>query len=651
MNKIIKLFFSLAVISLILSSCTPDDYNLGTTDVKSEDLVEGIAYTIEHDAQNPNIIYLKSLMGNQYTPVWTHPQGRSQSQIVTLKIPFAGTYEVEFGVETPGGIVYGAKVTFEVADMYAGFISDEVWTMVAGGAGESKTWYLDLDADAVSRHFLGPIYFFTNTYTWDALHTASGDNYLDATVWKWDEAIAPLGNEDGSDAEWKWLADYPGNTWMCDAADFGTMTFDLIGGANISVDQEAYGLGTYSGSYLLDTENHTIAFTDAYPVHDSNRDAEMKEATEFRILYLTEDFMQIMVVPSGVCYNYISKFFRDNWTPGEEAEPEPSYDGDANSDLTTSTTTTKKWTLSLSNPYDWANLDGSLMNGWKTPEDYAATGWAPYDESLIENISLIMTKTGDNSGTYIFTDGNGDETNGSYTIDEKNNIDFGQYISFTISGWVSLATTVENTLRLISTETDALGSITGIWLGQRSTEKDEYSAYHFEPAASQDGTTDPDAALKDLLCAKIWKLDMDGTVQPDGDGQGGPITFTDEAYSWTWWPAPGTHYGAGDAGADYGTMKFDPDGTVSVNQNVITGGTTESSQTLDGTWTYDPDTKKVTMSVGMLHPSTASYAVADWGDTTLKSVSSGYLRLGVMRSEELSGEGAAVMMYNFIPAE
>ncbi len=465
----------------VFAACSPEDYSLGNIDVKSGDLVEGIAFKIEHDKTNPNIVYLTNLMDARYTPLWVHPQGRSQEKVVTLKIPFAGTYEVQFGVETRGGAIYGEKATFVVDDMYAGFISDEMWTMLAGGAGKEKTWLLDLDKDKLSRHFLGPIYFFTGTYGWDNLHTANGDNYLDADVWDWKKAITPLGNADGSAAEWYWLADYAGNSWMCDPADFGTMTFDLKNAANVTVDQQAYGLGTHKGTFMLDTEKHTIGFTDAFPLHDSNHDNEVKTALEYRILYLSENFMQIMVVPSGTCYNYISKEYRDNWVPSDQPDPEPPYNGNANEDLTTSTTTTKKWKLSVNSPYNWTNLAGGFLNSWSKTEDYTASGWAPYNASLIKNISLSMSRTSNAGGEYVFTDGDSKEIKGTYTIDEKNNVNFGENISFVLSDWVNLATTSENTLRLLITEKDALGSISGMWLGQRAADKDEYMAYHFEP--------------------------------------------------------------------------------------------------------------------------------------------------------------------------
>ena len=133
MNKIIKLFTLLPVLAILFTACSPDDFMLGTVDVKPEELVEGIAFKIEHDANNPNIVYLKSLMDPKYTPHWVHPQGSSQDQVVTLKIPFAGTYTVRFGVMTRGGIVYGEDVRFKVEDMYADFISDPLWSKLEIG--------------------------------------------------------------------------------------------------------------------------------------------------------------------------------------------------------------------------------------------------------------------------------------------------------------------------------------------------------------------------------------------------------------------------------------------------------------------------------------------------------------------------------------
>jgi hypothetical protein len=311
MNKIFKFFTLLSVVAMMFTSCSPDEYALGAKDVQPGDLVEGIAYKIEHDATNPNIIYLKSLMGSKYTPLWNHPQGRSQDQTVTLKMPFAGNYKVQFGVETQAGVVYGDTVSFKVDNMYAGFISDRLWTKLSGGAGKSKTWYLDLNADAVSKYFLGPLYFYGTNDSWESVTN---------------------GVKVGGDS-WNWNPDYKGNSWLMTAADFGSMTFDLIGGAHVSVEHKTIAArGTEHGTYMMDVDNHTLKLSDAGILHDIARDGIVTQWGDAKILSLTDNSMQLAVLrdndpKEGKCllvYNFISKEYSDAWTPGVVAEPEPT---------------------------------------------------------------------------------------------------------------------------------------------------------------------------------------------------------------------------------------------------------------------------------------------------------------------------------------
>lgn len=659
MNKLFNISTLIAFLALVLTSCSPDNPDLGRVDVKAEDLVEGIAFDIEHDAENPNIVYLTSKMGGRYTPLWNHPQGRSQKEKVTLKMPFAGTYKVEFGVMTRGGAIYGEPVTFEIDDMYAGFIEDDVWTMIAGGAGESKTWYLDLDADAVSRHFEAPLYFFTGTYSWDALHTPTGDNYLDSDAWDWKKAISPLADEDGN-AAWYWLADYPGNSWMCEAANYGSMTFDLIDGANVVVDQEEYGLNKSTGTYMLDVDEHTISFTDAKPLHVVERTDEVAAATEFRILYLTEEFMQIMVVPSGTSFNYISKEYRDNWTPGEEEEPEPPYDGNANDDLTTSVTNTKTWNANLDAPYNWASLGGEFKNTWIKNADGIPVyeDWEPpYDADALSLIEMKLTKEGDNTGTYEVVNSLGETFEGDYSVDDKNWIDFGQDFEL-ISGldWVSFGTS-EGKVRMISTEKDALGNIKVLHLGVLNPgNATEYMTIALVQGAGSGSTEDPEVTIKKMLCAKSWKLDYDVTVQKTLPGDiyvQGPMTFFELGENaWSWSPDVGTHDATGTKEIDGdGRMKFEMDGSVTITHQAIKEeeSDTYTYNDLQGTWSIDLENNKLTMSVGMLHPADYSEVVEDWGDITIYSIEPNVLILQSWRSEELSGEGEMHLSYFFVP--
>lgn len=480
--------------TVLITSCSRDKYLLGDMDVLPSELVEGIAYKIEHDATNPNIVYLTSLMDSKYTPLWDHPQGRSQDKRVTLRIPFSGTYTVKFGVQTRGGIVYGEPATFDVDQMYAEFISDEMWTMLAGGPGQEKKWHLDLDAEAVSRFYLGPMYFYGTGDWWGTIH-GTGE---------------PLNSD-----SWNWQPDYKGNSWLMPTGDYGTMTFDLKGGANVTVDHKVLAKNQ-KGTFLIDTENKTMRMVDAQPLHGQPQDGIVVDWGNIRIMSLTENTMQLGVLRDPVLsgegaallvFNYISEDYKNNWVPGDQPEPEPPYTGNANDDLTTSTSTKKTWGLSLKTPYNWTGLAGNFLNTWSKAEDYAASGWAPYDAGMISKVSLVLDKTGASNGTYVFTDGAGNPISGSYTTDDKNNIIFDNNISFSISGWVSLSTTSEKKLRIISVEKDALGVVNGLWLGQRDPLKDEYMVYKFEPKATG-GVVDPMAAWRSALVGKTFQPDV-----------------------------------------------------------------------------------------------------------------------------------------------
>ena len=307
--------FLCTVLMVAMTSCTPDDYSLGQKMNTNE-----LKFSVTQNPDDPNMIILTS-QTDGVVPVWTTPSGQSTEDIDTLKIAFAGDYNIIYGVETPGGYVQSTDTThILLTSNNFDYVNDPLWTLLSGGVGESKTWYLDLDAEGISRSFNGPIWFFTDSYAWDNLHSSSGGNYIDSKTWAATDAIVPNVGDDGSTATWFWESDWPGNTWICNAADFGTMTFDLKDGANVQVDQKAYGLNSYSGTYFLDADDHTIQFTNSYPLHDSSRDADVKAATEFRVLYLSDDCLQIFVPSVGVSYNYISKEYRDKWNEENGAE-------------------------------------------------------------------------------------------------------------------------------------------------------------------------------------------------------------------------------------------------------------------------------------------------------------------------------------------
>jgi len=426
MMKLKRYIYSfVAATALLLAACSPDSHELGGKDVATEDLVQGIAYTVSVD-QATNTVVLKSLMDNQYSVSWIHPQGRSQAKELTLRIPFDGDYEVTFGVETRGGVVYGEPYQFSLDNVNPDLLTDELWTLISGGVGQQKTWVIDLDANGVSKYFVGPLYFFGMDDNWDTNHGAA----------------AP----EGADS-WSWQADWAGNTWITDAKDFGTMTFDLKNGAHVVVNDLDNG-ASYTGTYLLDPENHTISFSDAKMLHLSSYDAIVTNwSTSLKLFSLTEHTMQIAVVrdnsSEGECllvFNFISKEAYDdpsllpsaNSSTGFEEVPvtNPAFD-DLNTSLTTTTISSLTYKLSEDAPYDWLWWNGASgewqSNGFASISDYPS--WAPVPEG-IDEVSLKLESTSADGGEYTATQADGQEISGKYTVEDGNKVVFDQTVTF-----------------------------------------------------------------------------------------------------------------------------------------------------------------------------------------------------------------------------
>ena len=136
MNIKKSLYWSVAG-AFLLAACTPDDHSLSMPDLQPADLVQGKAYTVDVDAQNT--ITLKSLLDKSYNCYWIHPNGRAQGNVATLALPFAGTYEVTFGVDTRGGVVYGAPYQFQINTNNMSLLEDPLYTYLTGGVGQSKS--------------------------------------------------------------------------------------------------------------------------------------------------------------------------------------------------------------------------------------------------------------------------------------------------------------------------------------------------------------------------------------------------------------------------------------------------------------------------------------------------------------------------------
>jgi hypothetical protein len=264
--KILYFFFGIA---MLFTACTPKEYELGALMDKS-----ALKFTVTQSSDNPNDVILESLTPN-VTPSWVTPYGQSLRVKDTVNVPFPGTYKFVYGVESDGGFVQADTSVVIITTIDRNTVSEPLWVDLTGGYGNSKTWVLDIDANQKSKYFNGPAYF-------------AGLNYS----WEWDAGWA---------------------SWIMPAADYGTMTFDILNDSlHFSSDNKTLpDLGKAKGTFMLYTSSMELSTFGAQLVHDGTSGARVVDWTAKALIKsLDANSMQIVeVIDSGtqwIIYNYIS---------------------------------------------------------------------------------------------------------------------------------------------------------------------------------------------------------------------------------------------------------------------------------------------------------------------------------------------------------
>jgi len=457
-----------------LAACTPESDSMGTVDLTTAQLAENTGFSVDVD-QTSNQVVFKSLLPSSYSVYWEYGpaptsdavsiSGTSTTSTYQVGIAFDGDYYVRMGVQTRGGLVFSDRAIFHINAMNPNLISDAAWTMLTGGVGNSKQWVLDLDAAGTSLKFGGPKWFYTSGMSWDSFHNIAGENYLDSDQWDSSTAIDPT-----YASEWYWTADWAGNGWICGAADYGVMTFDLINGANVDVN------GT-KGSFNMDVASHTISFTGVIPLSPNQSDAIIGQRPDgtYKIIYLTDNAMQIMFDGGSndntpFTFNYISKEFKDSYvapiiTTITLPKGWKDYVQPFNQNITT-------YKFDEDTPFGWFTLAG---------DEIQRTGFAS-DPDIADAEFELNSKT----KSFKMTDISGNVTEGTYEISDDGVLTFSELPSFGISTNknIKFASTTSQ-LQVISYElSDRTGDLTDLWLGSRQYDDQgnayEYLAYHFK---------------------------------------------------------------------------------------------------------------------------------------------------------------------------
>lgn len=451
---------------MLFSACSADDHDLPAPDVTVDDLAEGISFSVTRDADNPNIVYLKSLLPSSYQVVWEHPMGRTQAAECTLRMPFDGNYEVKFGVNTRGGYVWSNPVAFTIEDFCADFVAGEAWEFLAGGAGNSKTWVPDNGNYGMKQGFYSC--FDPSTVHADMINN-NGNWTTDGKTW-WEPAN--------------------GDVDITDADLIGEMTFSLQGKAGVSVKFEnGISPAVQEGIFNFDTDGYTMSidgaqFLHALWAHDKSEDW----SKGLQVLVLTKDQLMIGNYRSEAlsgegrciyCWNFVSKEYADSYVPPVVTEePTPTLPEDWKNALE-SQVAYCSWNLDADVPFDWFTLDGTRKNGYAAPKDYPSA-YTPieFDDPLKLKLATLSREM------FTLTTPAG-SVEGTYSITDDGFIKFDTSLGATLIAGDKMffQTDADNSLRVLSYDTDDLGRISDLWVGVKETDFSgkgvQYVGYHF----------------------------------------------------------------------------------------------------------------------------------------------------------------------------
>ena len=426
--------------ALLFAACSPDEYSLDKPDLQPEDLVAGVAFSVTVD--ETNTVTLKSLLPESYNCFWTQPNGRSQGNEVKIQLPFAGTYEVKFGVDTRGGIVYSEPYQFELTTNNMSLLENPLYEYLTGGVGKSKTW-VPVDKNYGVGNCSGPMMYCNPD---DVVNDGSGstDIAINHMVPNWDPGFQ------------SWLI--PADNAFMDSY----MTFSLsdVSGCTITEYRGESGVkGSSTGTTLngkfnlnVSDKNHPkLSFTDTYLLHHVGADDMCENyTTDLFITELTPYFLQVATMRTNsegswwIIWNFIAKDVQD----GKVTIPtdDPGYVNPAKpvlpeiDDLTTKIFTTdingvsyqgEAMTFLASDEaaYDWMWWNGGTSAWESVVNGNYGSAWAPKWGDDIADMELTFAKKKD--GTYTYTVG---EQSGSLEIKDGKLV-FDKVVTlFTVNG-------------------------------------------------------------------------------------------------------------------------------------------------------------------------------------------------------------------------
>ncbi|MCH5241093.1 MAG: hypothetical protein J1F67_01535 [Muribaculaceae bacterium] len=404
----IKLFCGIGVTLLVLSACTEEKFSYEAPDVNSADLVEGKAYSVTIDPET-NLVTLKNLLGDSYVASWVTPNGITKGSEVSFSLPFSGNYEVQFGVMTRGGMVYGNPYTFELPYNNFSLLSDEIWTNLAGGVeveddgtviSNPVTW-VPMNRKFGKHNGSAPVTYLSPD---DVHNNGSGDNDLKFGTDNWTENWDP--------GFQSWLIDSD-NPYMDSEM---TMYLDAQQGCVAEIKRvTSSGETNYTTTFnlnLSDPDRPTVTFNQGDMLYAEWGNGMCSNySTDIKLIECTPYVLQFATMrtnsegPWWIVWNFIRKELKEDPslfpTDGPElqevSDPKlPSYEnleellftivGDDASYLSTQTTLV----MDEEKPYDIYYWNNAGEGNWEWMNGYGSS-WAPAYGGA-EDFSLTLSK-------------------------------------------------------------------------------------------------------------------------------------------------------------------------------------------------------------------------------------------------------------------
>ena len=468
-----KLFMLLfAVVPLMfLASCETDE-----PDKKDEanEFLPVLDDNFEYTVDGNNVNFTTTINGNVWVSV-NDVDYNFVDKAVTVNLPNQGEYTFTCNSLGSGEILSSDPFVVTIDQDDLSFLNEGLWKYLSGGANETKTWRLDINADAETKYFVGPMFF----------SGFESEELGRIPFWAWDVLPEELpydlqGNEMTS--FYNWSPDYANNTWIMPAANYGTITFD---GTNQKVTSTDVFGEESEGSFSFNDETWKLTLTGVTLPIDTGRLNEPQYTDEnlglVRIFSLTDSAMQIGIKRSFEGFDEEGNQIASEWTnvynfivvgydypePEEFEYVEPVDTDFSAADLEGT------WVYA-SAPFDWVGwsavgnqgttIDAAPLNGWADAAAMLDTDWLAISQAQLDAAHALEFNFANDGSVTV-----GDVTT-TYTVD-AGVINFADSVTFNVGDhWFSVSSNTVKKLVVPDQE--------GIWIGNQNEAKAESACVH-----------------------------------------------------------------------------------------------------------------------------------------------------------------------------